>query len=199
MEGLKTFLESSTIHGLSYISTTKRYVRLFWTVIVIAGFTGAGIIIYQSFDDWAENPVTTTLETLPIKELTFPKVTVCPPKNTNTNLNYDLERMKNMTLDDNIRKKLVNMVLKLIQDYTFDQVMSNLSKITEENRFYNWYAGLSEVSLPYWGEDTDPGCKYLCKDNLLRYHLNTSSVSGSISTQYYGNNFTATKMEKEIK
>ena len=98
MEGVKTFLESSTIHGLGYISTIRRLVKLFWVIVVIAGFTGAGVLIYRSFQDWDENPVTTTIETRPITEITFPKVTVCPPKDTYTDLNYDLMMTENMIL-----------------------------------------------------------------------------------------------------
>ena len=78
MEGVRSFLESSSIHGLVYISTTKRLLKIFWTIVVIAGFTVAGIMIYQSVQDWKDNPVTTTVETVSIKEITFPKVTVCP-------------------------------------------------------------------------------------------------------------------------
>ena len=107
MDGVRTFLESSTIHGLSYISTTRRLIKLLWIFIVIGGFTGAGIIIYQSFDNWADSPVTTTLETQPISEITFPKVTVCPPKDTFTDLNYDLEMTKNLTLDVQQRDKML--------------------------------------------------------------------------------------------
>ena len=88
MEGIRTFLESSTIHGLTYISTTtRRLIRVLWVCIVIAGFTGAGVLIYQSFDTWAESPITTTL---PIKDVILPKITVCLPKNSYTDLNSDL-------------------------------------------------------------------------------------------------------------
>ena len=90
MQDIKDFLESSTIHGLTYISTTKKIVKLFWIFVVIFGFTGAGVLIYQSFEAWAQSPVSTIVETMPISKITFPKVTVCPPKNTYTNLNYDL-------------------------------------------------------------------------------------------------------------
>ena len=90
MEGVRTFLESSTIHGLTYVSTTRKYVRLFWIFVVIGGFVGASLLIKESFDSWSESPIKTTIETLPISEITFPKVTVCPPKNTFTDLNYDL-------------------------------------------------------------------------------------------------------------
>ena len=86
MEEVRNYLESSTVHGLGYISTTRRLVKLFWIAVVITGFTGAGVMIYQSFDAWEESPVKTTIETQPITEITFPKVTVCPPKNTYTDL-----------------------------------------------------------------------------------------------------------------
>ena len=90
MEVLRTFLESSTIHGLVYISTTKKNLaRIFWILVVITGFIGAGVMIYNSFQSWRDSPVKTTTETLPITEITFPKVTVCPPKNSYTDLNYD--------------------------------------------------------------------------------------------------------------
>ena len=107
MDGVRTFLESSTIHGLAYISTTRKLVKLFWIVIVIAGFTGAGIMIYQSFQSWEESPVKTTIQTLPIRDITFPMVTVCPPKNTYTNLNYDMIAIKNVSLDNQTRDYLL--------------------------------------------------------------------------------------------
>ena len=115
IEGLRSFLETSTIHGLVYISTTKkRFVKLCWILIVIGGFTGAGVMIYNSFLSWAESPVKTTIETLPISEITFPKVTVCPPKNTYTDLNYDLMMTENMTLDNDTRRELANYAVDLL-------------------------------------------------------------------------------------
>ena len=98
MEGVRTFLESSTIHGLTYISTSRRYAKLFWILVSITGFVGASLLIKESFDSWSESPVKTTIETLPIAEIKLPKVTVCPPKNTFTDLNYDLMMTENMTL-----------------------------------------------------------------------------------------------------
>ena len=54
MGEIKSFLESSTIHGLAYLTNPKKYLRLFWTLVVIAGFTGAGVLIYKSFQSWDE-------------------------------------------------------------------------------------------------------------------------------------------------
>ena len=90
MDGFKAFLETTSIHGLGYISTTRKWSRLFWILVVIAGFTGAVFLIYESFHSWTKNPVITTIDTLPIADLTLPRITVCPPKNTFTDLNYDL-------------------------------------------------------------------------------------------------------------
>ena len=116
MEGVRTFLESSTIHGLTYISTTRRWARLVWSLIVIAGFTSAGYLIHSSFQSWAESPIKTTIETLPISELTFPKITVCPPRNTYTSLNYDLVMTDEMNISNEFRKELIDKYLMLNHD-----------------------------------------------------------------------------------
>ena len=63
MEEVRNFLEFSTIHGLTHVASSRKLVKAFWILVVIAGFTGASVIIYQSFDNWADSPVKTTLET----------------------------------------------------------------------------------------------------------------------------------------
>lgn len=45
---------------------------------------------------------TSTIETLPIINLPFPKITVCPPKNTYTDLNLDLMNVGNMTFENDL-------------------------------------------------------------------------------------------------
>ena len=120
MEGIRNFLESSTIHGLTYIATTRKFARQFWIGVVFTGFTGALFLINASFQDWADNPVKTTIETLPIKDIRYPKVTVCPPKNTFTNLNYDLLMTSNMSLDDETRKDLANYAIMAADSQNFD-------------------------------------------------------------------------------
>ena len=114
MERVRTFLESSTIHGLTYISTTRKYARLFWILVVITGFVGACLLIKESFDSWSASPVKTTIETFPISEIKFPKMTVCPSKNTFTDLNYDLMMTENHTLTDEIRDEVFKYALEVI-------------------------------------------------------------------------------------
>ena len=79
-KNLQIFFESSTIHGLVYWSTTQRLVKLFWILVVISGFSFAGFLIQASFQGWKESPIKTTIETVPISEVTFPKINICPPK-----------------------------------------------------------------------------------------------------------------------
>ena len=169
---LKDFLENSTIHGLVYISTTKGLSRLFWALVVFTGFSGAGILIYQSFQSWAESPISTTIETLPISEITFPKVTVCPPKNSFTNLNYDINKADSMNFDNATRKKLIEATKLLLHDFHYDEVMKNLDIIIEEERYRNWYNGYSAIKLP----------KFIKETGQIEYSIETTKTDGSIKS-----------------
>ena len=169
---IKNFLESSTIHGLTYISTTSKYVRLLWTIVVIIGFTTAGVIIYQSFQSWAETPISTTTATQSIREITFPKVTVCPPKGTYTSLNFDLKSIENRTdLERENSVELKEYAFELLYDELFRRVMNNLTKLDENNRYYNWYYGLTKIELYNSTKDV--------------HHIHTCATNGTISTQYF--------------
>ena len=181
MEGVRTFLESSTIHGLAHISISKRLIKLFWIGVVISGFVGASVIIYQSFQDWHESPVKTTIETHSIKEITFPKVTVCPPKKTFTNLNYDIMMVKNLSLDYETRNELMFYAMKLSNGKNFDQIIRNLSMLEEENKYFNWYHGYTQIKLPIYHEDNE----------TLEFNIQTSAASGAISTKNFGKDFEA--------
>ena len=186
MEEINQFLESSTIHGLVYIATTRRFVKFLWLLIVIAGFTGAGVLIYQSFEAWKESPVKTTIETLPITKIKLPKVIVCPPKDTFTDLNYDIMMAEDMTLDQKTRDELTDLALQLLWDQLHEETMANLSKIEDKNRYYNWHKGYTEIRLPSFNSA-----------NGLTHIVNTSDTSGFISTQYFGNKFNGLNVERK--
>ena len=175
MDGVRTFLESSSIHGLAYISTSRKFVKVFWIMIVFGGFTFAGYMINNSINSWAERPIKTTLETRPISEIKLPKVTVCPPKNTFTDLNYDLMLAENITLTDEMRNDFYNYAKKLVDEQVY---MNDIDKLQEEDRYYNWYYGYSKRS----STETD-------KDDTKVYIISTSATSGVITTQYYGEQY----------
>ena len=146
MEEFQNYLESSTVHGLFYIGTTRRLVKLFWIFVVLTGFIGAGILIQQSFQSWKDSPVKTTIETRPISEVTLPKIAVCPAKNTYTNLNYDFMKMKeNVSIPSDLTHIADDLRENFIRHFQNDDYQKQLKKIEEtfqeENRFRNWYTG----------------------------------------------------------
>ena len=184
MEDLRQFLETSTVHGLAYISNTKRsHVRLLWTLIVTSGFTVAGIMIYHSFKDWTENPVTTTVETRPITEITFPKVTICPPRNTFTDLNYYLKLTENMTLDNISRIELANYAVELIYNDLYEKIMANLSLMEDSARYYNWYHGFTKIKLPFKNLNLDQSPIVISyPPGAFVYIVSTTATSGTVFT-----------------
>ena len=130
-----------------------------------------------------------TIETHPITEITFPKVTVCPPKNTYTDLNYDLMRTGNMTLDNDTKTELTNYAVELLYDHLYDTIMTNLSKLEENDRYLNWYHGYTQIKLPYHNKyDTGE----------VNFDVYTSTTSGSITTQHFGDKFDADKVDTSI-
>ena len=133
MEHIKIFLDTSTVHGLSWISNTTRWSRLFWIVTVIAGFTGAILLIHASFYNWEKRPVSTTIETLPISEVTFPNVTLCPPRNSLLDLNYDIMLAVNITLDNKTRKYL----LDCMKDWNLDLQTNYYFSAQESSKMIN--------------------------------------------------------------
>ena len=145
MELIKEFLQSSTIHGLVYIATTNHLTRLFWLTTVLVGFTVAAVMIQQSFANWEENPVATTLESHPLSQLSFPKVTVCPPSDTFTTLNLDIEMMENKALQDqnNIRETLKSHLPLALFDSDFEENFSFFSKVTNVSE--GWYLGHTSI------------------------------------------------------
>ena len=191
MDYIKTFLESSTVHGLAHIPSTKKLVRLFWILVVILGFTGAGILIYQSFDDWNKNPVTTTIETLPIAEASFPKVTVCPPRNTLLDLNYHFLTIRNKTLPETTRIKLLEHFADHFQQKDFKNTLESIGKIKEKDSYRNWYTGLTKVPI-----DIDEKLGYSGK--VVSYvkiseKIKTYASSGEITSPLFGEIFKTEK------
>ena len=177
MEGIRTFLESSTIHGLTYISSTRKYGKAFWILVVIAGFATAGYLIHSSFESWYDSPIKTTVETLPISDIKFPKVTVCPPKNTYTDLNYDLMKAENITLTEEMSDELIDYSKKIINQHVF---MDDLDILQEEDRYYNYYFGFSRMKRPdFETYSSDP----------VMFNMETSAISGVVTAQYFNEKF----------
>ena len=192
VNGVKEFLESSTIHGLSYIAGNRGLVRLFWICVVIAGFTGSFILIHQSYTGWEESPISTTIETLPISDIDFPNVTVCPPKNSFTSLIPDLVRSRNITFTEEQGKTLSEFINDALYEANANAKYAEFSayrKNTGAETYVNSYAGVSNISLPYIDHTND---------NKF-YGFQTAALSGSFSTPYFGQPFDDSKFEQEFE
>lgn len=189
MKILTKFLEVSTIHGCYHISTTNKLVRIFWIWVVLSGFIGASVLIYNSFQSWQESPVKTTIRTMAIDQLKFPIVMVCPPKNTYTNLNYDLLMTENLILTNETRKILSTYAFELLHDSFYEGILANLSLIEDPDRYYNWYHGFTMLNLPVW----------MRSQMLLEFPTITTASSGFISTKHYGEKLNVNLVKSPIR
>ena len=194
MSDIKSFLEASSIHGVLHIAQSQKYHKVFWILIVITGFTSAMFLIHQSFKSWDESPITTMIETLSISKLRFPKITVCPPKNTYTNLNYDLMKTENITINSKTRQELIDYFYELNHDETFFNVLKDINLVTNENRYFDWYHGYTELVLPSIKVKASAGA--LIK--MPSYTFKTSSASGNISSKNFGEKLDIQKVPKEL-
>ena len=183
MGGFKEFLENSSLHGLLLISLNTGFTRLFWVLVVVLGFLGAGILMRNSVRSWYETPVSTTIETRPIADLPFPLVTVCPPKKTFTNINYDLVTADSLELDDVSRLELYNYVVTFIQDLEYSESLAELLSYREDGRFANWYLGHTEISLPY---HFVPSCS---PHTRRMFEVKTFATEGCLASSHYGETF----------
>ena len=78
----KDYASSTTVHGISYVFDDRHPIvaRLFWTICVILAFSLTTYQMTSLYTQWEDNPVITTLDTvaLPIEDIEFPAVTICP-------------------------------------------------------------------------------------------------------------------------
>ena len=88
--------------------------KILWGLIVSLGFLSCGILIYESYVDFKNSPILVSIQTKPIKDLDYPTVTVCPPNDSDTALNYDLMRAKNFSFSEKQRKALTNTLNKSV-------------------------------------------------------------------------------------
>ena len=134
MDPTREFLETSTIHGLSYISTApSKATKILWMAIVITGFFTAGYLINNSYSEWQASPVSTSISTLPISDLDFPTITICPPEGSNTVLNYDLMKAVNITLSDQDMRQLTHLCQRLLIEIPAASFVKLAQDITNYN------------------------------------------------------------------
>ena len=186
MDIFETFLQTSSINGVNHIARGGCCSRLFWIFVVTCGFTVAGILINQSFRSWAESPIRTTIETKPITQLTLPTLTVCPPNNKFTFQNVDHMNLEGILLNNQTKEDLTFYAFDQFQEAFYKELWTNMSKLEEENKFYNWYHGFSEIRFPFMDNSGM---------NLVEQ---TSAAAGSMKTQYFGDNYDPEKIDLQL-
>ena len=183
MDFLKEFLETSTIHGLTYISRApSKLSKLFWFLIVVAGFSFSFHLINSSYIEWQASPIATSISTHPISELDFPTVTVCPPEGSNTALNYDLARARNITLTDTERQTLINLAQQMLIDKPSNRHVELARALTDEENILELFEDKPSRTflLPYPLREKDRS------DNNLGYEILSSQLNGHFQTPGFG-------------
>ena len=67
MEHLTEYFNVASIHGLRYITNSRKLNRLLWLMIVLSSLIGSFVLIHESFDSWAKSPIKTTVKSEPIQ------------------------------------------------------------------------------------------------------------------------------------
>ena len=143
----KEYSSATTIHGIAYlfdghVSILERY---FWAVVVCMAIYLATYQVSNLYNDWQDDPVVTTLETvaLPIEDIEFPAVTICPQGS---------------------RQEIVDLVLfRQLTEY-IGKSRNNLTTFTEEEMAEQAVAFLNDVYPGATGKPTLV-TKLLASDN----------------------------------
>ena len=147
MNPIREFLESSNVHGLVYISKSEStWGKVLWALTVVVSFSLAIILISDSFQDWSDQPVSSVISTRPIRDLNFPNVTICPPENTNTALNYDLVRL-NSTFTASVEEKLDMEVNAIFSKSDNKRYMNTLLQIANKKNLKAIYTGFQTLPV----------------------------------------------------
>ena len=167
MNPIREFLEASNLHGLVYISKAEsNWGKVLWAVSVLVSFCLAAILIRNSFSDWSAHPVSSVISTHPIKNLKFPNVTVCPPKGTNTALNYDLTRLNN-TFEPSQGDEISNATKAIFTGNGRIKYVNDMMKVVNPENLKHIYQGFQAMPT---------------RLNQTGFKIKLSGPSGEIST-----------------
>ena len=180
------YLEATTVHGFSYVNRRNSIcTRIFWTVIIVAGFSMAGYLIIESLNDWESNQTITTLDSIAtrIQEVQFPTVTVCPHEESPPDNWSFLEKFLNAlaftgedAISENLRSDIEDILMQL------------LLKIEEMFRkFPNskvWIHNADQVSYVY-GNVLTQAANLVCKEEINLSSLRKKIIEGFMKGQFF--------------
>ena len=117
--------------------------------MVLCGFLGAIYLINDSYSDWQESPIATSISTHPIAELDFPTVTVCPPRGSHTALNYDLIKAGNQSLTQEDRENLKQAAYDIFTKGSHDEYVLAMVEAANPGNLEQIYQGYQAPPRPY--------------------------------------------------
>ena len=144
--------------------------KFLWFSFVCLGFLGASVLISKSYFEWQKHPVTTFISTLSISDLKFPNITVCPPKLSNTALNYDLIKAGNDPLTEEVKDKLLHKLYTIFVGAPFQEQWNRKSAEINSENFETLSKGYQTVPT-------------LTDDNITETLF--CSTSGTFHTPYF--------------
>ena len=125
-------------------------IKFAWGCIVCLGFLGATFLICQSYSDFKNSPVVTSVKTHPIDDLPFPKVTVCPPLGSSTALNYDLMQTDNKPLTEELRENLRKKANKIFDPHgPHEENIEYMVASANEENLEKIFRGFQTFPKPY--------------------------------------------------
>ena len=117
--------------------------------MVLCGFLGAIYLINDSYSDWQESPIATSISTHPIAELDFPTVTVCPPRGSHTALNHDLIKAGNQSLTQEDRENLKQAAYDIFTKGSHDEYVLAMVEAANPGNLEQIYQGYQAPPRPY--------------------------------------------------
>ena len=101
----------------------------------------------------------------------------------------DFTFINNLIIGKEEKQQMIRDAVGNVHDLYFQNVvLANLSKLGEENRYYNWYHGYTNLKVPFWMDH----------NNALTHWIDTYATSGIIKTQYFGDQYDPGKIEKQL-
>ena len=168
------FLFTFTFQFENFNLQTKT-AKILWFLVVCCGFVAAGILIGKSYKEWQENPIATSITTHPIDNLDFPKVTVCPPKDSNTALYHDLVKAGNGSLSDENRRKLKEAAYEIFIKQSHRKYAKMMVAHLHMGNMDQVLQGLHSLPTPY--------------NNGNGLKINMWNLNGTITTPWFGEEF----------
>ena len=94
-----------------------------------------------------------------------------------------------ISLDKGKRKELFDYAFDVIQDEIYKEMLKNLDKLVDSDRYSNWYLGYTKIIYPYWNTHY----------NQLVYKIASFAQFGSIFTNYFNDKFDVGRVDSNIK